>query len=445
MHVCDVQNIVSYYLFYFTKLMMNVLNYKKILVSAVMIVFVGALVAAGTGAFFNDTETSTGNTFASGAIDLTIDSVSHYNGMVCALVGASYYWIPEANVTLDEVNQPVVGEEMDDATEWNAYNLANPAQYPQAGVACTGTWPLSDLGENEVGVGTFFDFDDIKPGDEGENTISIHIDSNDAWMCVALDNVAGTDPSETATEPEDESGDESHGLALTDSELDENLHFFAWLDDGDNIFEEGENDFGDPVSASSLVNQTWALADSSTGNGPVEGGETQYIGVYWCAGDISVVGNTLSCDGEEMGNNAQTDSWSSDLSFYVEQSRNNENFLCNPREPEPIVTTLSLEKVIQQDQTDPVTEAAWTLTADGVSQDLIGSEGQPAVTNVPVVAGIYTLTESALTGFTQTDLQCTGATSLVGNVVTIADGQNVTCTFFNTENTLLPPPPSTEA
>jgi predicted ribosomally synthesized peptide with SipW-like signal peptide len=50
-----------------------------------MIVFVGALAAGATGAFFSDTETSTGNTFAAGSLDLRVDSEAHYNGSVCTL------------------------------------------------------------------------------------------------------------------------------------------------------------------------------------------------------------------------------------------------------------------------------------------------------------------------------------------------------------------------
>lgn len=412
---------------------------KKIITSIGMIVFVGALVVGGTGAFFSDTETSTGNVFTAGAIDLRIDSVSHYNGMVCTEVSESYVWIPEANVTLDVENQPVAGAAMDEASEWTAYNLANLEQYPQAGVGCTGTWPLADLGDGELEVGTFFDFDDIKPGDEGENTISIHIDSNDAWMCAEISNVAGSDPSESATEPEEESGDESFGDTLADSELDENLHFFAWIDDGDNAFEQGEIPLGQS-SASELADETWALADSTTNNGPIQGGETQYIGLYWCAGEITVAGNSLSCDGEEMGNEAQTDSWSADLSFYVEQSRNNEGFECNPEDeevlPEPI---LSLVKQVNQDGVDPVSDSAWILSAVGTNDSVIGTDNDPApsplITNISVEAGNYTLTESGeVPGFTFQGIVCTDGT-LVGNVLTLTNGDNAVCTFTNVENT----------
>src|SRR3989344_1035408 len=54
---------------------------KKIIISGSLIVAVAALVTGATVAFFNDTETSTGNVFTAGSIDLTVDSQgSSYNG-----------------------------------------------------------------------------------------------------------------------------------------------------------------------------------------------------------------------------------------------------------------------------------------------------------------------------------------------------------------------------
>lgn len=51
---------------------MSLLLNKKILLALGMIVFVGAVVASGTGAFFSDTATATGNTFTAGTLDLKI-------------------------------------------------------------------------------------------------------------------------------------------------------------------------------------------------------------------------------------------------------------------------------------------------------------------------------------------------------------------------------------
>jgi len=308
---------------------------RKIMMSLGVVVFVAALSWGATGAFFSDSETSTGNTFTAGAIDLTVDSVQHYNGMVCVADGETYVWAPEANVTLDVNNQPVLGTH-----DFAAYNIANPFAYPQAGTACNGTWTATDLGAQ-----TFWNFTDVKPGDEGENTISLHIDSNPAWACIDVSLTANDDV--TCNDPENAAEGvgvcNTDGAPLFDGELAQNLKFAAWADDGDNVWEQGEpllfsNQSG-PAS-DVLGGKTYALADSVTGPGPLPGGSTSYIGLQWCAGTQTVnVGlNTITCDGAGMGNDAQTDSMTADVTFRVEQHRNNPNFLCSPRETEPVVT-----------------------------------------------------------------------------------------------------------
>ena len=50
---------------------------RKILLSLITIVVVSAAVIKGTQALFSDTETSTGNTFAAGTLDLTVDSTTN--------------------------------------------------------------------------------------------------------------------------------------------------------------------------------------------------------------------------------------------------------------------------------------------------------------------------------------------------------------------------------
>ena len=62
----------------------------------------------------------------------------------------------------------------------------------------------------------------------------------------------------------------------------------------------------------------------------VGGGSTEYVGLAWCAGDQSLAldGFTVECDGNGMGDIAQTDSLLASLTAYVEQTRNNPNFEC---------------------------------------------------------------------------------------------------------------------
>jgi len=308
---------------------------KKILSSLGMIVFVGAVVVGGTGAFFSDTETSTTNVFTAGAIDLKVDSVGHVNGLVCF----EKAWTPETIVKWVPENGDVEGfleldpadaSDADVIAENDAYNTANPANVPKAGDDCASTWALTDL---EDGVHTFFNFDDIKPGDEGENTISLHVDDNDSWMCVDVDITKNDDMS--STEPELESGDDQDTASLFDGELADHMNFFAWADDGDNIWEVGEPELFSNTSGPAsdvLGGRTYTLADSITGT-PFPGATTQYIGLAWCAGTIDAsVEGTIDCDGSTMGNEAQTDSMTADIAFRVEQARNNEHFVCNERD-----------------------------------------------------------------------------------------------------------------
>jgi len=65
---------------------------KKILLSGGMIVLVGALVAGATIAFYNDTETSAGNIFTAGSIDLKVDHLKQtYNGDDCKTCSLTLY------------------------------------------------------------------------------------------------------------------------------------------------------------------------------------------------------------------------------------------------------------------------------------------------------------------------------------------------------------------
>ena len=281
---------------------------KRLLISAGTLVFVGALVMSATGAFFCDTETSTGNVFAAGAIDLLIDNESY---------------------VLD-------------------FNLPNPPQDPTGALVLNDatSWALRNLDEcgpgdedqNTIGNAAclFFNFFDLKPGDYGEDTISLHV-QNDAWACMAMD-LTGT-PENVINEAEDEAGD------ITDDpnggELQNYLSFVFWMDDGDNVFEDNEtNNILFQGLASDLDGEWQAIAEN--GDTPLQAGETEHVGKFWCfgtigqnpvaaAGDNNPIddGTGFTCDGSGDNNDAQTDSIVVDVHFYAEQSRNNDQFSCS--------------------------------------------------------------------------------------------------------------------
>src|SRR3990167_4908124 len=65
---------------------------KRILLSAGMIAVVGALAIGGTIAFYNETETSTGNIFVAGSVDLKVDHLAQtYNGIDCETCSVNVY------------------------------------------------------------------------------------------------------------------------------------------------------------------------------------------------------------------------------------------------------------------------------------------------------------------------------------------------------------------
>ncbi|KKR27801.1 MAG: hypothetical protein UT61_C0066G0016, partial [Candidatus Woesebacteria bacterium GW2011_GWA1_39_8] len=127
-----------------------IMKFKKSLVSLLAIGAVTIAGVAATRAFFSDTETSTGNTFEAGSIDLKVDNESFWNR------GA----------------EGLIAKRTD--LSWEAQDLD---------------------GSNKV----FFSYQDMKPGDLGEDTISLHTD-NDAWVCASFNVTENKDNS--CTEPE---------------------------------------------------------------------------------------------------------------------------------------------------------------------------------------------------------------------------------------------------
>lgn len=343
------------------------MNLSRIILGLILIIGAGGALAGATSAFFSDTETSTGNTFTAGDIDLKIDNESYYNGVL---------------------NQGT-------------------------------TWTLTDLT-----IEKFFDFDDVKPADYGEDTISIHVETNDAYLCANV--TLTSDDDNTQTEPE--ALDDPNGLAA--AELADEVNFIWWADDGDNVLESDENVISQgPIGALTLNSPfTVSLADSvsniwNPGNapGPIAGGDDYFIGKAWCFGAIgaspitqdnsgalmSPAGNNngngtagepedggITCDGSGLGNEAQTDSLTADVSFEAVQSRNNPNFVCEDCELTGANLILNegfeLPGVVNPAQWDifPSPVAGWNVEWRGDIPATFGPQNRPAIANLEIHRGV---------------------------------------------------------
>lgn len=286
---------------------------KSILLSLALVAFVGAAAVGATGAFFSDTETSTGNTFTAGAIDLRIDNSSYavdYN--IPGFQNPTGAFVPSPNNSWLSTDLPAL------------FDHDNDPQTP-------------DIAK------FFFNFVDLKPGDIGEDTISLIVDNNNAYACMALD-VTAT-PENNRNEAEIDVPDNTPA----DGELQDFLRFTFWNDDGDNVFEVGETPLpGLTDTPASSLNGQW----QAVGNGALTGATTYYVGKAWCFGAMVpngtpnnastnpvVRGTTgFTCSGADPvvgpGHNiAQTDGVAMDVAFYAVQARNNGQFSCTSLRP----------------------------------------------------------------------------------------------------------------
>ncbi len=422
---------------------------KRIISSGVMLVALLALVAGGTGAFFSDTETSTGNVFTAGSIDLKVDHTkAYYNGEPCQekcveglnnLVlnggfetpvltnggyaiyptGALTSWVVESgpgleiqrnaagapqegfqHAELDSTGSSVISQTLTtvagqkyrfsfwhsprpnvgagdntigyevvvtsgpttlltgsvgslDAgganTNWKKYTyeftavdtatkivfrdlgsvnntyggyiddvivttLTCTSGYTQTPGGYCQLWESKDLTDEN-----FFDFQDVKPQDTGSNLISLHVDSNEAYMCLTVANKQ--DLENTNIDPEVEAGD----TTTPAGEMGSHLMVAGWYSDSSG--NKSGLMFG-PTDIKDLASITYADSGSGTTVAP---GTTQYVHLEWCMGNMTLSGNTATCDGNVPNiNQSQTDAFLADLQFYAVQTRNNDKFLCNP-------------------------------------------------------------------------------------------------------------------
>ena len=94
---------------------------------------------------------------------------------------------------------------------------------------------------------------------------------------------------------------------------------------------------------------------------------------------------------------------------------------------------LTLVKTVVNDDGGTAAPTDWTLTATGPTTGITGPVGDTAVTDVPVQIGSYQLAESGgPAGYTGGDWSCTGG-SLTGSTVSVALGDDVTCTIINND------------
>ena len=186
--------------------------------------------------------------------------------------------------------------------------------YTLPGAAQCQLWEETDLNSER-----FFDFTDIKPGDNGRNGISLHVYDNPAYACLIAHD--GEDDENTVFETEGDDDD-------TAGELQDYITVFTWVDeDQDGLYDPSDEAALDTTTLGELGSIAALDSNNDSFLSPTT---TEYIGLAWCAGTIDVDDSTgdISCDGSTMLDDAQSDRFTASLTAFAEQIRHNDTFSC---------------------------------------------------------------------------------------------------------------------
>lgn len=309
---------------------------KRVLFSLGTIALVGVLAVAGTNAFFSDTETSTGNTFTAGSIDLSLGGLflSDNNG--------------NSSFALDPDN--------------NGRALYN--------------------------------FTDLKPGDIGGGSFNLKVSSNDAYVC-AKSSITST-PENGIIDPESDAGDTTGGS--NGGEL-QNYVQFATFDDenGNGIFDGGEplnvNQFGgdsNGFTATEIAAAGWVPV-AQTVDFPnswlvelfLPTGVEHSAGILYCFGNFDLNGDCTAPIGDQ--NDAMTDQMIGSIEFYAVQTRNNDGFTCD-----------SLNKTVLQLENKDIDQTWDPFLNDGIYGELTFISSHPTFDYTLDVFGLVPLTDYSL-------------------------------------------------
>lgn len=195
-----------------------------------------------------------------------------------------------------------------------------------------GNGPENDVFTNG-GTATLFDIADAKPLDRNESTIAFRVTDNPSYVCSTIEPVRNAERS--LIEPEKDAGDTTQGPFQ--GELGDYLTYSVWIDDGDNIFEDGVGENGEGsddvderyivlkdtvptqeggVLELPLIDSNYNAFDTSANGDPLAPGETKYLGA-----------EVQFSDGPDV-NEAQSDRYTAELNVTTVQSRSNPDYIC---------------------------------------------------------------------------------------------------------------------
>jgi len=200
------------------------LTRRKLLggLGAVGVASVGA--GLGTSAYFSDTESFVNNTLTAGTLDLKLDYKATYQGGAGRLDAVRAMGYPDAEVLgdgrylLDQAPSPADMQAWEDMVQGGDFVFCSPE--------------ADQYLVNGDGI-PVFTLDDVKPGDSGEVTISIHLCTNPAFLQLVGEITGNAENGQNDPELAAEGAD-ADGVG----ELADAIEVCVWYDeDCDNVYE----------------------------------------------------------------------------------------------------------------------------------------------------------------------------------------------------------------
>ena len=204
------------------------LSRRKVLAGIGVVGLASAGAGAGTSAFFSDEEEFVDNSLVAGELDLLVDWQQTYD------FGDGQTFVSAHPDHDNDGEQSIIDPETQTVQNYSDFPDdddadSNGANIP--GLTCENIPPLSeaDFGVDPVtdeNMETLVQFSDVKPGDSGEITFSLHLCDNPGYLWMQADNVSEdggilTDP-ETAVDPDNLGtlGDEIQATLWYDEDCD---------------------------------------------------------------------------------------------------------------------------------------------------------------------------------------------------------------------------------
>ena len=226
----------------------------------------------GTSAWFSDTETFEGNTLTAGSLDLKVDWEEHYYD---GSAGSEYVeWIdggesppdgrrafattadgsaPRATVAYEDVDAFMRANAVEAMPDVDGDNLADGGYYDVQNDETEEEWEISecdDYPDPDDLERPLIEIGDLKPGDFGEITFSLHLCDNPGYLWANTMDVAWAEKGHTEPEaededsvgPADEMGSTAEGDSLSDAQVEllDTVQASVFYDDGNNLFDTAQ-------------------------------------------------------------------------------------------------------------------------------------------------------------------------------------------------------------